>query len=74
MDFGWALSAMREGKAVKRRAWDELRHIPDEYAELQIGVPAEGWAEEMVVTSYDGSRRTYNPSHRQLLADDWELA
>lgn len=74
MDFGWALSAMKNGNAVRRQAWDQLRHIPDEYAELRIGVPAEGWDEVMVVTSNDGSRRTYNPSHRQMLANDWELA
>lgn len=74
MDFGWALRAMKNGEAVRRRAWDGLRHIPDEYAELRITSPAEGWAQVMAVTTNDGTRRMYNPSHRQMLAEDWELA
>lgn len=74
MDIGWAVDVMRNGQAVRRRYWAELRHIPDEYAQLRIEKPGEGWDEGFVVTTNNGMRRTYNPSHRQLLATDWELA
>ena len=72
MDFGDALRAMREGKTVRRTWWAELAALtPDEYATLALERP-DGWSEVFVVTCGNGLRTMFNPSHAQLLADDWE--
>ena len=75
MDFGRALAAMRNGHTVRRAGWAALvRAAPDEYAELRLEQPAAGWEEVLVVTTGEGVRTMFNPSHAQLLALDWEIA
>lgn len=74
MDFGWALAAMENGESVKREGWDQLAHIPEEYASLALISPAPGYEKMFIVTTYGGMHDMYNPSHVQLRATDWVLA
>lgn len=78
MDFGYALNALREGKAVRRKNWngkgmDLKLQVPDEhskmtlpyvYIEYPVGHPAYP----------EGSRVPWLASQTDLLMDDWELA
>lgn len=74
MDIGWALAAVRDGKAVRRRAWDLLMEIPEESTILTLERPAPDYSEVLVITMNNGRKTLFTPSHVQLLADDWELA
>jgi len=77
MDFGYALNALREGRAVCRSGWNGKGmwlklQVPDEnskmtlpyvYIEYPMGHPAYP----------NGSRVPWLASQTDLLSDDWEM-
>lgn len=69
--IGWAISAMREGNAVRRAGWNgkgmylELQ-IPDENSKMTLPY--------VYISTVDGSLVPWLCSQTDLLADDWELA
>jgi hypothetical protein len=65
---------MRNGGTVRRRGWFALKADPREYKTLCLEKPSADWEEVLVVTTWGGLRTMFNPSHAQLLAEDWELA
>jgi hypothetical protein len=75
MDFGAALTAMREGKAIRRPGW---RGLPSD-----TGIPFariiqldDNRFEPMIIVSYPGRSvcRPFAGMQWDLLADDWEIA
>lgn len=69
MDIGTAIEHMAEGRQVRRKKWERTRRIglrnPDQY----------GWCVEPWI--WDAGDivppHPWAPSHRDILADDWEL-
>ena len=75
LDFGGALSALREGKSVIRKGWNAHHklglQIPNEYSAntapyiyMVIGNDA---------ADMQGKRLPWVASHTDLLATDWEV-
>lgn len=71
MDFGQALTAVKDGKRISREGWNgkgqfvELQ-VPDENSKM--GLPY------LYITTVDGKRVPWLASQTDLLAEDWKAA
>ena len=69
-DFGWALDALREGKAVQREGWNGANQF------LQLQVPDENSKMSLpyiYITTVQGDRVPWLASQTDLLAEDWVI-
>ena len=73
MNIGDAMMLALNGKKIHRRTWDSYRdHFPGEYRYLAITEPTDEYEPFICAVLWNGRKAAFNPSHSQLLANDWE--
>ena len=70
MDFGDAIKAMKEGKAVHRTIWMGTQarikmQMPDEYSKMSIAY--------LYIENEQGVRVPWSPSQLDMLQEDWSV-
>jgi hypothetical protein len=79
MDFSEALTALKEGRKVRRAAWSGAGYnlhvilVPELTVQLQ-GDEATVMPQLLVMDGDSGMLRPFSGANWDLLADDWELA
>lgn len=68
MEFGGALTSLREGKSVQRAGWNGkgqflTLQVPDEHSKMSRAY--------IYITTVEGNRVPWVASQTDLLADDW---
>jgi Protein of unknown function (DUF2829) len=69
-DFGWALSQLKDGKAVYRHGWNGRgQHLflqtPDEYSKMTLPY--------IYIYTVQGDLVPWLASQTDMLAEDWEV-
>jgi hypothetical protein len=85
MNFGEAMQALKQGKQVHRNGWKEkgvmLFIVPGSKFPVNrpplLGIFPEGKAVEyrdhLDIRNEDGTIGPYQPTHEDLLAEDWQV-
>lgn len=76
MQFGDAITAMKNGLKVYRPKWDARRsHEPGEYLALEELDGPEGkfQAVRLFHPTVKGVASSWQPDHEDMLAEDWEI-
>ena len=71
MNIGYAMDIIKRGGKAYRVAWTAYT-VDMAYAYLMLGEPLPGVAPCIIGVCRDGDKHVFNPSHMQLLADDWQ--
>ncbi len=70
-NFGWALSKLKSGNAVRRTGWNGkgmwvALQVPDEHSKMQLPY--------LYMKTADGKLVPWLASQTDILSTDWELA